>query len=142
MTHAFTSAHIDEQIDDPIPPHIDWNTHSLSAAPANLQRRRPLAHPLHQHRPPKSRVNLHCFYASDIPPKTRLLSAPNFLRYPQENVLVRETRIWQWSGITPLRHAANAASRSRFLLRRVHIPPTPSDTGFPICVMFNSGPMY
>jgi hypothetical protein len=33
MTHAFTSAHIDEQIDDPIPPHVDWNAHSLSAAP-------------------------------------------------------------------------------------------------------------
>ena len=40
---------------------------------SKLPRRRPPAHPFHQHRPPYPRIQFHCLHASGIPQKTRLL---------------------------------------------------------------------
>ncbi len=37
-------------------------------------------------------------------------------------LMVCETRMWRWTTFTPPRHAANAARRGLFLLRRVHRP--------------------
>ena len=68
-----------------------------------IQRRRPPAHPLHQHRPPHPCVQLHRLHASCIPQKTRIHSAPSQLRNLKRNLLVRETIAWR-GGLLLLRH--------------------------------------
>jgi AraC-like DNA-binding protein len=60
-----------------------------------------------------------------IPPvshgKQTASRATNPVRYSLKEHVVRETRFWRWSTFTPPHHAANAASRGLFLLRRVQL---------------------
>jgi hypothetical protein len=58
-------------------------------------------------------------HTSGVPRKTRLLNSNEPRSSPLKALVVRETRIWRWSIFTPPCHAASAASRGLFLLRRV-----------------------
>src|ERR1035438_9693223 len=86
---------------------------------------RPLALALDKGCTPHSRIQFHRIHPSGVPrirlPLIGSEQGSYLVRYPLGMRAVRETRIRRWSTFTPPRHAAAAAPRGLFSLRRSYV---------------------
>ena len=80
---------------------------------------RPPALALDKNRPPHPRIDLHGVHTSDVTRSEALRTGSEPCSLPLIGSLVHGTRMWRWTTFIPPRHAASAAQRGLFSIRRV-----------------------